>query len=61
MGRLGGEPELEQAFWCCRAAGWVVWRELGSSEHLSMNPAFPLARPSFNFSAISSSILSSIE
>lgn len=47
MGRLGGEPELEQAFWCCQAAGWVVWRELGSSRHFSINPAFPLARPKF--------------
>ena len=61
MGRPGGEPELERAFWCCRAAGWVVRRELGRSKHFSINPAFPLACPGFNFSAISSSIWSSIE
>lgn len=56
-----GDPELEQAFWCCQAVGWVVWRDLRSSGHFSINPAFPWAHPSFIFSAISSSIWSSIE
>lgn len=36
MGKLGGEPELEQAFWSCQAVGWGVRRELRSSGGTSL-------------------------